>query len=245
MRSVDEQRNEEQGTSLRSVESGGLRQEISDILREAIWEGLLKPGQRLNEQRLSTEIGVSRPPLREAIRVLEQEGLVVSVPRRGTFVRSLTGQDMFEIYAIRCALEGMAAQLFMDHASSEALGQLEHLIDEVEATPVSDLRGVIDQDLAFHRSLVKLSGSERLASMWEQLAGQLRLALTLVDPAFFEADYVELTHRPLIAAIRQRDAEAVWRLTRTLLEVGRSLRDRWNQELERTADAQAGRPARE
>ncbi len=222
----------ENEVSLRPVETGGLRHEISDILREAIWNGLLKPGQRLNEQWLSGEMGVSRPPLREAIRVLEQEGLVVSIPRRGTFVRSLTGHDIFEIYAVRCALEGMAAELLMEHASARELDDLEKMIDRLEASPPSDLGAVVHQDFEFHRELVRLSRSERLAAMWEQLASQLRLALTLVDPAFFQAGYVELTHRPLIEAIRKRDAQEVWRLSRILLEVGRSLRDRWDQQVE-------------
>src|SRR6476619_1467188 len=93
--------NETDGPSLRSVSGGGLRQEIGDILHEAIWGGVLKPLQRLNEQWLASELGVSRPPLREAIRVLEQEGLVEYVPRRGTFVRTLSGQDVVEIYTVR------------------------------------------------------------------------------------------------------------------------------------------------
>ena len=232
-----------EGISLRSVEVGGLRQEISDILREAIWQGTLKPGHRLNEQWLSGQLGVSRPPLREAIRVLEQEGLVVSTPRRGAFVRNLTGDDIFEIYAVRCALEGMAAELLMDHVTPEVLQGLEHMIDQMEASPDGDLRGIIDQDFEFHRRLIKLSGSARLASMWEQLAGQLRLALTLVDPAFFRPDYVELTHRPLVAAIRSHDAVEVWRLTRTLLEVGRSLRTRWSEEFGEKSEPEPASPS--
>jgi DNA-binding GntR family transcriptional regulator len=232
-----------EGISLRSVEVGGLRQEISDILREAIWQGTLKPGHRLNEQWLSGQLGVSRPPLREAIRVLEQEGLVVSSPRRGAFVQSLAGEDIFEIYAVRCALEGMAAELLMDRASPEMLQELEHMIDQVEASPDGDLRVTIDQDFQFHRRLVMLSGSARLAGMWEQLAGQLRLALTLVDPAFFRPDYVELTHRPLVSAIRRHDGAEVWRLTRTLLDVGRSLRTRWSEEFGEKSETEPASPS--
>lgn len=227
MRPAD-QRSDEEEVSLRAVATGGLRHEVADILREAIWGGVLKPGQRLNEQRLSREIGVSRPPLREAIRVLEQEGLVTSTPRRGTFVRTFTGQDIFDIYAVRCGLEGMAAELLMDHVTPETLRDLEGMIDRAESSRVAGLGGRIDQDLEFHRRLVRLSGSGLLASMWEQLAGRLRLALTLVDPAFFEPEYFELTHRLLIQAMRNRDVEETWRRTRSLLDVGRSLRDRWH-----------------
>lgn len=217
--------------SLRAVESGGLRQEISDILRQAIWEGVLKPGQRLNEQWLSTRIGVSRPPLREAIRVLEQEGLVESIPRRGSFVRLLTGQDIFEIYTIRCALEGLAAELVMDRDAPDDLAQLEEPIDRLEEKPQEDIRGQIEDDLTFHRTLVGLSRNRRLMAIWDQLVGQIRLALTLVDPTFFAPEYVESTHRPLIEAMRRNDREEVRRLTQSILEVGRSLRERWDSEM--------------
>jgi DNA-binding GntR family transcriptional regulator len=217
-------------SGFRSVGNSGLRQEISDILRDAIWNGRLRPGQRLNEQWLATEIGVSRPPLREAIRVLEQEGLVVSIPRRGAFVRRLAGQDIFEIYVIRCALEGMAAELLVASGIAEEITELETMIDRVEASPETDLRARIDEDLQFHRRLVQLSGNGRLALMWEEQAGQLRLALTLVDPSFFEVDYVELTHRSLVDAIARRDRDEAWRLTRMLLDVGKSLGERWDQE---------------
>jgi DNA-binding GntR family transcriptional regulator len=217
--------------AVRAVENSGLRYEISDILREAIWRGRLRPGQRLNEQWLATEMGVSRPPLREAIRVLEQEGLVVSVPRRGAFVRQLTGDDIFEIYVVRCALEGMAAELLVASADEESTAQLQRIIDRVESPTTDDLRAKIDEDLQFHRTLVRLSGNVRLAAMWEQLAGQLRLALTLVDPSFFDVDYVELTHRSLVEAIARGDSVAAWKLTKALLDVGRSLRERWNAEL--------------
>lgn len=218
-----------EGPSLRSVSGGGLRQEICDILREAIWGGVLKPSQRLNEQWLAGEIGVSRPPLREAIRILEQEGLVEYFPRRGTFVKTLSGRDVVEIYTVRCALEGMAAELAMDRASPDELAALELQIDRVESQPATDLASIINADLEFHRALVEASANQRLVAHWEQIASQLRLALTLVDSAFFQPNYVESTHRRLVHAIREHDAPEAQRLTRTLLDVGNSLMERWEE----------------
>jgi DNA-binding GntR family transcriptional regulator len=233
----------ERELALRPVENSGLRYEISDILRDALWRGRLRPGQRLNEQWLASELGVSRPPLREAIRVLEQEGLVVSIPRRGAFVRTLTGSDIYEIYVVRCALEGMAAELLVAAGEKEPLAVLQQIIHRVESASTDDLRAKIDEDLEFHRNLVHLSGNVRLASMWEQLAGQLRLALTLVDPSFFEPDYVELTHRSLVESIGKRDAVEAWKHTRTLLDVGRSLRERWDElQSERVPEAVPAEP---
>ena len=221
------------GSGLRAVEIGGLRHEISDILREAIWTGVLRPGQRLSENWLAGELGVSRPPLREAIRVLEQDGLVESIPRRGSFVRTLTGQDISEIYTARCAIEGMAAELAME-APAEDLDRLDRMVVQVEAwdgVSRDNLREVVDRDFEFHRALVDLSGNARLVAMWEQIAGQLRLALTLADPAFFQPDYIEATHRPLVAAIRRGDRPEVQRLSRTLLDVGRNLKERWDSQV--------------
>jgi DNA-binding GntR family transcriptional regulator len=216
--------------SLKAVEIGALRHEVTDILREAVWEGVLKPGDRLNEQRLSEQLGVSRPPLREAIRVLEQEGLVESVARKGSFVRTFTGPDILEIYAVRCALEAMAAELAVENASADELDELESWIDRLETQGISRLAGSITQDLRFHRALVKLSHNGRLIQMWEQLAGQLRLALTLVDPAFFRTDYVEATHRPLVRAIRAGDTVEAKRIVSRLRDVGRSLEAKWERE---------------
>lgn len=213
---------------LKAVEGLGLRQEVSQRLRDAIWEGVLRPGDRLNEQRLADELGVSRPPMREAIRVLEHEGLVTSIPRRGAYVRVLTGKDIEEIYTVRCALESMAAELAID-ASDRDLDRLEARVARMERAADEDLRAVIDDDLEFHRSVVNLSGNGRLISMWEHLTGQIRLALSLADPAFFEPEYVQNTHRQLVAAIRRGDLGEIHRLVRYLLDVGRDYRLRWDE----------------
>lgn len=220
--------NNEEDRVLRSVSSGGLRGEVVEILRDAIWHRALKPGERLNEQALADQLQVSRPPLREAIRVLEMEGLVDSIPRRGAFVRTLDGDDILEIYTARCALEGMAAELVIERASEDALAELQQRLDAIESGQSSELPSVITRDLEFHRTLVRHSGNSRLLVLWEQLASQLRLALTLVDPAFFATDYIESTHRPLLEAIRRGDRDETQRLVRTLLDVGRSLKTRWD-----------------
>ena len=214
------------GSALPSVGGSGIRQEVVEILREAIWTGALRPGERLNEQWISREMGVSRPPLREAIRVLEQEGLVESQPRRGTFVTNLTGHDIMEIYVLRCALEATAAQILAAQAPDEVFDQLEAHLDSREQG--QELAGMIEHDLAFHRQLVNAAGNRRLTQMWEQLAGQLRLALVRVDPAFFEDQYVDATHRQLVKAMRAHDLDLVRAAVKHLLDVGEQLRSQWD-----------------
>ena len=215
------------GSALPSVGGAGIRQEVVEILREAIWQGTLRPGERLNEQWISREMGVSRPPLREAIRVLEQEGLVESQPRRGTFVTNLTGDDIMEIYVVRCALEATAAQMLAAEAPEEVFDELEAHLDSARNKDL-ELFALIEHDLEFHRLLVHHAGNRRLTQMWEQLASQLRLALIRVDPAFFEDEYVEATHRQLVKAMRARDLDLVRAAVKHLLEVGQNLRSQWD-----------------
>lgn len=215
---------------IRSIEPvGDLRSRAIEVLREAILTSVLRPGDRLNEQGLCDQLGISRPPLREAIRSLEHEGLVRSMPRKGSFVRTLTGHDVEEIYAVRCALEGMAAELVIEGASKEMIDELEELVLQVKESARDSLHELIELDLQFHRKLVGLANNKTLARMWSELVSQLHLALTLVKPSFYEIDYIEATHRPLVAAIRERNAEEAWRLIRRLREVGLYLKDPWER----------------
>jgi DNA-binding GntR family transcriptional regulator len=222
---------------LPSIVGASVREEATRILRDAIWRGQLRPGEHLNELVLSAALGVSRPPLREAIRTLEGEGLVVSQPRRGSYVKRLSGQDVVEIYSLRCTLEGMAAELIIDANSGELVDELEALLDELETDMVGqrELYDVITTDLRFHWSLVHAAGNTRLLQMWERLVGELRLALSLVPPEFFNTEFVQRTHRPLLAAIRAGDREGAAVAVGQLLDVGRDLRDRWTM-LEGTSD---------
>jgi DNA-binding GntR family transcriptional regulator len=228
----------EPGGRLPPIVGAGVRAEVTTILRDAIWRGQLKPGAHLNELTLSAELQVSRPPLREAIRTLESEGLVVSLPRRGSYVKRLSGDDVLEIYSLRCALERMAADLVIDANSPELVGELEAQLDELERDMVGqrELHDMIATDLRFHWSLVHAAGNSRLLETWERLVGQLRLALSLVPPELFNTEFVERTHRPLLAAIRAGDREGAARAVGHLLEVGRDLRERWMR-LDRSAES--------
>jgi DNA-binding GntR family transcriptional regulator len=211
---------------LPSIAPSSVREEVTAVLRDAIWRGRLKPGDRLNELALSAELEVSRPPLREAIRMLEGEGLVISQPRHGSFVKRLSGDDVLEIYSVRCTLEQMAADLVIDAERPQLVDQLDVL--EREMREDRELHEMIAVDLRFHWLLVHAGGNRRLLAMWERLAGELRLALSLVTPELFNTEFVGHTHRPLVAALRSGDREGVERAVGRLLDVGHSLRERWS-----------------
>ena len=108
-----------------------LRDVVSDVLRQAIKDGVLKPGERLMEIRLAEELGVSRTPIREAIRKLEQEGFVVMVPRRGTYVADISLKDISQVFEIRGALEELAAGLAAERITPDELERLERILVEI------------------------------------------------------------------------------------------------------------------
>ena len=105
-----------------------LREVVSEALREAIIDGALKPGERLMEIQLADELGVSRTPIREAIRRLELEGFLIMVPRRGTYVADLSIKDINEVFEIRTALDVLAAGLAAERITEEELEKLERLL---------------------------------------------------------------------------------------------------------------------
>ena len=109
-----------------------LRDVVFENLREAILEGKLKPGQRLMEVQLAEQLGVSRTPIREAIRKLELEGLVVMLPRKGAYVANMSFKDLIDVLEIRASLEGLAASLAAERRRDEDIEELEKLAKEFE-----------------------------------------------------------------------------------------------------------------
>lgn len=216
-----------ESVALAPISSNVMHDEVARTIRDGIWRGELKPGDRLNEIELAGRLGVSRPPLREAIRVLQGEGLTVTTPRRGTFVATLTSHDIFEIYTARSGIEAMAARMLMRYGPADAWQTLERRLESMEEQQPAGLQAVMAHDLAFHRTLMELAGNSRLLLMWDRLFGQLRLALTMVDASWFQDRFIEATHRPLVEAIRQERPEDVQAYIEGLMEVAEDLQRRW------------------
>src|SRR5919202_6686418 len=112
-------------------EHPSLQEKVYDHLKQAILAGEIQPGERLLETRLAKSLGVSRIPVREAIRKLEREGLIVAFPRRGVYASSLSPRDVDEVYAVRAVLEGLAARLAAEHRTEEQLGRLDTIVAEM------------------------------------------------------------------------------------------------------------------
>lgn len=151
-----------------------LRDVVFNTLREAILKGELKPGERLMELQLAAKLGVSRTPIREAIRMLEQEGLAVTIPRKGAEVAKMTEKDMEDVLEIREALDELAAKIACTRITEEQLAALEGIRDEfVESTRSCDVKRIAEADVGFHDVIYEATGNPKLVNMLNNLREQI------------------------------------------------------------------------
>ena len=177
-----------------------LRETVCEVLRDAIRRGILEPGERLMEVQLAEELGISRTPVREAIRKLEQEGYVIMMPRRGTYVSSVSVHDVKEIFEIRTALERI---------EPEELEKLRALLTEIEGhIKRNDIDKIVATDIAFHGLLYQVSRNERLVTIISNLKEQLARfrTLSMSYPGRLQETLEE--HRAMVEAIAAGDVDA-------------------------------------
>lgn len=151
-----------------------LREVVCETLREAIRTGILQPGERLMEIQLAEELGVSRTPVREAIRKLELEGYVIMMPRRGTYVANLSIRDVNEVFEIRTTLDSLASGLAAERITDEELERLERLLVLIgEYIEQNDMDKIVETDMEFHDILYQASRNTRLVGIISNLREQL------------------------------------------------------------------------
>lgn len=151
-----------------------LRDVVFHTLREAILKGELKPGERLMELQLAAKLGVSRTPIREAIRMLEQEGLAVTIPRKGAEVAKMTEKDMEDVLEIREVLDELAVSLACRQMTEEQLDTLRRTMYEfVEYTKTGDVRKIAEADVKFHDIIYQSTGNPKLVSILSNLREQM------------------------------------------------------------------------
>ena len=196
-----------------------LRELVCENIRQAITDGTFSPGERLMEIQLADEMGVSRTPVREAIRKLELEGFVVMIPRRGTYVADISIKDINDIYEIRTSLDVLAASLAAERINEEELARLQELLLEIEKyIPSMNMEKIVELDTAFHDLLYTASRNERLrtiiANLREQLTGIRGRSMSYPGRMASTAE----EHRALVAAIAARDVEAAQKAARIHIE---------------------------
>lgn len=211
---------------LRPIESGrSLAENAADRIREQVLIGGYRQGQHLVEARIAEELKISRGPVREAFKMLRAEGLLIEEPRRGTFVVSITPQDVRDIYGLRAAIEGAAAKLLCRSQDPEALDKLAETAEAISAAAdTGDAAAVAGADLLFHEQLCQLSGNVRLLETFRRYVPVLRGLLRMDERVMPSIEGVADQHRPVVVAIRAGDeVEAVRLVTEHSEEAGELL----------------------
>lgn len=185
-----------------------LRDVVFKALREAIITGELKPGERLMEIKLAKELGVSRTPVREAIRKLELEGLVIMTARKGAEVAPINEKDLMEVLEIRKNLEGLACELAADNATRANIKQFKELNALIEeAVNKEDIEEITKRDVDFHEAIYAITNNRRLIQMLHQLKEHIfRYRLEYIKDMKNKGAIVE-EHNRIITAIEKNDTK--------------------------------------
>jgi DNA-binding GntR family transcriptional regulator len=172
---------------------------------------------RLDERQLSQDLGVSRTPIREAMTLLEQEGFVKTLPRRGIFVVRKSKREIIEMIQVWAALESLAARLITQNATDEDIAKLRRLFDEFQGeghSPQGHLDEYSDANIKFHQAIIKLGGNRCVASMTENLFIHVRAIRQMTIGQDDRAARSIVDHLKMIEAMERRETELAERLTR-------------------------------
>jgi DNA-binding GntR family transcriptional regulator len=189
-----------------------VRQKVFEKVREAITGGRLRPGQRLIEKDLCEMMGVSRPSVREALRHLESEGLIETIPNRGPVVATLTRDEAKGIYQVRAALEGLAAKLFAERASDAQVRELSNCVDTLaRAMQRSDMAAIVAAKDRFYSVMFQGAGNPMIPQILRTMNGRVTLLrrVWLSSPKRWKSTLQEI--KTVVAAIKKRDGDAALR----------------------------------
>ncbi len=197
-----------------------LRDIVFKTLREAIITGDLKPGERLMEIKLANELGVSRTPVREAIRKLELEGLVIMTARKGAEVAPINEKDLKEVLEIRKSLESLACELACRNASTEDIVKMRVLNEAIEkAIKEENIEEITKQDVDFHEAIYETTRNDRLVHMLHQLKEHIfRYRFEYIKDMKNKETIVE-EHKKIIVAIEQNNVKAACKEIERHIEV--------------------------
>lgn len=199
-------------TFVTSREYGSLSKRVYKYLRDAITEGKYRSGECLTELKIAEELGVSRTPVREALKQLEQEDLIVSQPNRGVIVNAITTEDIQDVFLIRRLLEGQAAFWAAQRISAEQLDRLEETVELMDLyTRKGNSDHLVRLDTDFHEVLFEASHSRTLKNILANLHQNIHMARqsSLTYPGRAEKSLSE--HRQILDALKRHDADSAKR----------------------------------
>lgn len=196
-----------------------LHEEAVDRLRDLIIQGELSPGVRLNERVLCEKLGISRTPLREALKLLATEGLVQLLPNRGAVVAAIDAERLGQTLQVMGALEALAGELACRNASSERIAEIRRLHAEMLAMHAKgDLAAYFRYNQAIHESIVEASGNTVLTNAYRQLNANVRRARYMANLSQERWDAAVREHEEILAALAERSVHKLKRLLREHLE---------------------------
>ena len=204
------------------IKSLMLREQVVTPIRNAILFGELPVGERLTETDLAEQMSVSRVPIREALRQLEHEGLIVSVPHRGAVVAAVDDAEVEALYHLRAELEAFAIVAAMQRSDGRlATGLRATLTEMTTAAELGNQAGLAEADLEFHRQLVRASGYRILARVWSTMDGPVRARIHRLFQGPFQAELVGYTassHAAIVGAVEAGDEAAAAAIRQHILE---------------------------
>lgn len=190
------------------IQSRALYMQVADRLRDQIYQHELKPGDAIDEMALCERFGISRTPLREALKVLDSEGLIELIPRKGSFVRNMDIDELNELFPVMAVLEGLCAREAVEHCTEKDLKQLNEMHEKLEIYAENgDIDAYYEQNFVFHQAVQDLSANKWLQRVIGDLRKVLRLArhMQLTIPGRLQASLAE--HQQIMKAFNENKAE--------------------------------------
>ena len=193
---------------LKRLNRKSLATDTADYLREAIIAGSLQPGKRLLEVEISSQLGISRGTLREALQVLENEGIVESSHGRGKYVMSLSERAIEEIYSIRSILEQEAIRLAVQNIDNQGFANLQTILTALfDAAKANDINLVISTDFEFHQKIWEIADNQLLERLLHSISQQARIYLAIQVKLYDDLVNGISDHEQILETIRNRDSE--------------------------------------
>lgn len=197
----------------KQIDNIPLRERIADILRTSILEAELKPGDPIVEATLAAELGVSRAPLREALQILNTEGLIEIIPYHKTVVRALKRRDIEELYSLRSVLETFAISRIIERGNIASVEILTDICTEmIHAADTQQTEQVSKLDHRFHDTIINESQHNLLISIWSNISQRVHQVLALRDMQRTDIRQMARSHQPIIDAIAAQDNALAGRL---------------------------------
>lgn len=194
-----------------------LREEVVIVLRKRILNGEIKPGERIKELEISKELNISRGPVREALRQIEQEGLVIYSPNKGCTVKTISPNDMTEVYLIRSTLEALAVKIYSGNMKESTIAKLERLAEKIgEMAEKNDLSGIVENDEEFHSTIVKEADVKLLYDTWKCFEGEnAAIYFTMQNSNLMPRKHLVRNHMAIVNAFKEKDLNNICQVIQT------------------------------